>query len=552
MPGIFRRLTPAAARWRQAAACTISVTFTPTAPGTRTASLTITDNATGSPQTVNLTGTGSAPLAGVTPTSLTFNSQNLGTTSAAQTVTLNNTGNAALSISGIAFTGANPGDFAETNTCGSSVAAGGSCTISVTFTPSAAGSRTASLNITDNSNNVAGSQQSVSLTGTGTGPSVSLNPSTLSFGSQTQGTTSAAQSITLTNTGNATLTLTSISVTGTNAGDFAQTNTCGGSLAANGTCTINVTFTPTASGSRTASISITDNAPGSPQSVTLTGTGLSGQVSLSPSSLTFTSQNVGTTSTAQNVTLTNTGTASFTIASISLTGTNAGDFSETNGCGSSLAANGTCTITVQFSPTAPGTRTASVSIADSLASSPQTVTLTGTGSGSGRQSLPRDPHLYKPKPGYNECRAVRDPYQYGERDFDHYQYRHNGRESRRFCCHQHLRQFGGGEWQLHDQRHVHACGHREPHSLGEHHGQCRRQPADREPDRHGQRSRSWCYAHQPDLQQPKPRHDERGPDRYAEQHGERGPVHQQHRVYGRQSRRLCGDQHVRQFASGGW
>jgi FlaG/FlaF family flagellin (archaellin) len=361
--------------------CTISVTFSPTASGSRAASLAITDNAASSPQTVNLTGTGSAPLASVTTTNLTFNSRNLGTTSAVQAVTLNNTGNATLSISGVALTGANPGDFAEINTCGSPVAAGGSCTISVTFTPTTSGSRSASLNITDNSNNAAGSQQTVSLTGTGSGSAASLNPSTLIFGSQSQGTTSTAQSFTLTDTGTTNLAIASISVTGTNASDFAQTNTCGSLVVVNTPCTINVTFTPATSGSRTAAISITDNAPGSPQSAILTGAGLSGQASLSPSNLTFTSQNVGTTSNTQSVALANTGSTSFSISGITLAGANPSDFSETNTCGSSLAQSASCTIVVKFSPTAPGTRSATVNVADSITGSPQTVALTGTGSG---------------------------------------------------------------------------------------------------------------------------------------------------------------------------
>src|SRR5208282_2326134 len=128
--------------------CSISVTFTPTAILTRTASVSIADNASGSPQLMSLTGTGSAPIAGVTTTS-PFSS-NVGTPSATQTVTLSNTGNVALSITGIGFTGANPGDFGQTNTCGSSLAAGGNCPITVTFTPAAEGSRSASLIITDN------------------------------------------------------------------------------------------------------------------------------------------------------------------------------------------------------------------------------------------------------------------------------------------------------------------------------------------------------------------------------------------------------------------
>jgi hypothetical protein len=344
--------------------------------------LNITDNSNnvaGSQQSVSLTGTGTATIAGVTATSLTFNSQNLGTTSTAQTFTLNNTGNAALSITGIAFTGTNPGDFGQTNTCGSSVAAGGSCTFTVTFTPTAIGSRAASLKITDNSNNVAGSQQSVSLTGTGTSPVVSLSAASIPFGTQAQGTTSTTQSITLTNTGNANLTFTSISVTGANSGDFAQTNTCASPVAANGTCTINVTFTPTAILGRTALISIADNAPASPQTVTLTGTGTGPIVSLTASTLNFGNQPLLTTSASQVVTLNNTGNGTMTITNIQLAGSNAGDFGETNTCGGSVAVGGSCTIIVTFKPTALGSRTASVSIADNASGSPQAVTLIGFG-----------------------------------------------------------------------------------------------------------------------------------------------------------------------------
>ena len=148
------------------------------------------------------------------------------------------------------------------------------------------------------------------------------------------GTTSGAQGFTLTNTGNATLTISSMAVTGTNAGDFAQTNTCGSSVAAGATCTISVTFTPTASGSRTASVTLADNATGSPQSVSLTGTGAAPAATSFHPGLTFASQAVGSTSSAQTITLSNTGNAALTHTSIALTGTNPGDFAQTNTCGS--------------------------------------------------------------------------------------------------------------------------------------------------------------------------------------------------------------------------
>jgi len=215
----------------------------------------------------------SAPAVSLSPSSLTFASQNVGSSSTASPVTLTNTGNATLTGVGISITGTNAADFTQTNNCGTSVSAGSNCTISVTFTPTAAGSRTASVSITDNA---AGSPQTISLTGTGQtpGPAVSLSPSSLTFASQIVNTTSAAQSVTLTNSGNATLTGVSISITGANASDFAQTNTCGSSVSAGSNCTISVTFTPTATGSRTGTVSIADNAPGSPQTIGLTGTGV--------------------------------------------------------------------------------------------------------------------------------------------------------------------------------------------------------------------------------------------------------------------------------------
>jgi hypothetical protein len=353
--------------------CTINVTFAPTASGTRTGTLSVTDNASGSPQTVSLTGTGIGPTttASLSPASLTFASQNVGTTSAAQTVTLTNTGSAALTVTGISASG----DFAETDNCGSSVAVGAKCAISVTFTPTASGTRTGTLSVADNTS---GSPQSVSLSGTGAGsaPVVSLSPSSLTFASQTVGTTSTAQTVTLTNTGSATLTITGISA----SGDFAETDNCGSSVAAGANCAINVTFAPTASGTRTGTLSIANNASGSPQSAKLTGTGAGSApvVSLSPSSLTFASQTVGTTSAAQTVTLSNTGNASLTITGVSASG----DFAETNSCGSSVAAGVNCTISVTFTPTASGTRTGTLSITDNASGSPQSVSLTGTGSNS--------------------------------------------------------------------------------------------------------------------------------------------------------------------------
>jgi len=293
----------------------------------------------------------------------------VGTSSSAQSVTLSNTGSATLSITSITVSG----DFSQTNTCGSSVAASASCTISVTFKPTATGTRTGVVTITDNASPAT---QTVSLTGTGVdAPVVSLSPASLTFPAQRVGTASSAQSVTLKNTGSATLSITSI----TASGDFSQTNTCKSSLAVSGSCTLSVTFKPTAAGTRTGAVTITDNASPATQTVSLTGTGTAPVVSLSRTSLTFPAQKLGTSSSAQSVTLKNTGSAGLTITSFRLSG----NFSQTNTCGSSVAAGASCTLSVTFRPTAAGTRTGALTITDNASPATQTVSLTGTGVSSG-------------------------------------------------------------------------------------------------------------------------------------------------------------------------
>jgi hypothetical protein len=244
--------------------CSISVTFKPTATGTRTGSVKITDNAAGSPQSISLTGKGIAPSVTLTPTSLTFPAQLLNTASATQSVVMKNTGTAALTISGIVPSG----DFTETNNCGTSLAAAASCSITVTFKPTAINTRTGSVKVTDNAT---GSPQTVTLTGTGT--EVKLSATSLVFPATKVGVTSAAQTVTMTNTGTAAFSITSISVTGANPGDFLESNNCSTSLGAGKSCTLTVNFKPKATGSRKASISISDAGGGSPQTVALSGTG---------------------------------------------------------------------------------------------------------------------------------------------------------------------------------------------------------------------------------------------------------------------------------------
>jgi FG-GAP-like repeat/Abnormal spindle-like microcephaly-assoc'd, ASPM-SPD-2-Hydin len=205
-----------------------------------------------------------------------------------------------------------------------------------------------------------------------------ISPSSLAFGVRVLGSTSPAQTVTLTNSDATALAISSITLTGTDPKDFIQTNTCGTSIPASSACTVSVVFNPRSVNNRTATLSISDAAPGSPQTVALQGTGTA--ASLTPTTVTFARQKVGTTSNPKLVTLTNASiSATLSITSITLGGTNATDFAQTPSCGASLAPRASCTVSVTFSPTATGARTATLSVKDNGGGSPQTVVLNGTG-----------------------------------------------------------------------------------------------------------------------------------------------------------------------------
>ncbi len=195
---------------------------------------------------------------------------------------LSNRGASPTSVSTVAISGANASVFSETDNCaGRSLAAsGGSCAINVKFTPSVAATDNALLTITD----TAGTQ-SVGLTGTGgTAPGFSPSVPTIPFGNQQKTVKSSATSVMVANNGSASLSISGVGVSGANSFDFAiSANSCSGAIVAvNATCSVSVTFTPSATGAETASLTFTDNAPGSPQSVGLTGTGTDFSVGLAP------------------------------------------------------------------------------------------------------------------------------------------------------------------------------------------------------------------------------------------------------------------------------
>jgi hypothetical protein len=217
---------------------------------------------------------------------------------------------------------------------------------------------------------------------TASAPAVMLSPTSLSFGIVAAGKT-VTLPVTLTNTGTAGLTVSSIIFYGANNSAFGHSSNCGGgvSIAPGSSCTIQVTFTPPATGSYSATMNVTDTAPSSPQIVAVSGSGpLAPAVSLSPTALNFGSIAPGTTATLP-VTLTNTGTANLTVTSISFSGANASAFGHTSNCGGgvSIAPNASCTIQVILStPSASGSYSATMNVADNAPNSPQTVAVTGS------------------------------------------------------------------------------------------------------------------------------------------------------------------------------
>jgi 6-phosphogluconolactonase (cycloisomerase 2 family) len=348
--------------------CAISVKFAPKATGAIDGSITISDNAPRSPQVFALSGTSIAQETLSTP-SFDFGQVTVGQTSEVETITLTNHTAAAITISSIKASADFVATPAATGGCGTTLAANSSCSVTVVFVPTEPAVISGSLIFSD-----AGTQQYVLLDGEGEGTAdspITLTPATLTFANQTEGTTSAAQSVTIKNTGT-----TSLALTFAASGSFSKSNptsgACGGTLAGGASCAIDVKFTPAVLGYINGGISVTYSGANSPQVVSLTGIGI-GQVTVSPSSLPFPAQQVGSTSAAKTVTVTNNSAAAISVTSI----VKSADFTQTNTCGSSIAAGKTCTVSISFAPTGGGSVLGSVILTDSATNSPQVVDLSG-------------------------------------------------------------------------------------------------------------------------------------------------------------------------------
>ncbi len=323
------------------------------------------------------------------PPSLAFSSPVVGTTSLAEHVTVINNGPRSVNISGIVASG----DFSQVNNCGSSIPSNSSCVIDVAFAPTGSGARGGALAITDDA---PGSAQAIPLLGTGTLPKAAFSPSALSFAQLGVGSTSPPQTVTLRNAGDGPMTIKAFVI----GQDFVQTNACPAVLAPSAQCNLSVSFKPIQVGNLVESLTVQDDPVDTPPSVALTGTAIGPAVQLAPGALDFGPQLFGSPSAAKTVTLTDTGIADLTITSITATG----DFSQTNNCGSSLAAGNSCTITVTFTPTALGSRSGSLALVGNAGS--QSVPLTGMATGRPAAIYRVVPALgqYRRQPGHGDLR----------------------------------------------------------------------------------------------------------------------------------------------------
>ncbi len=305
-----------------------------------------------------------APGVSLSPNSLTFGTLAMGSSTPAQTVLLRNMGSAALAISSITA----QGDFSETDNCGGSVPAAGTCSFSIVFSPVEGGTRNGSIVIADDA---AGSPHQITLSGTGIGPAVVLSSQSLDFGSVMLGNSSIAQVVSILNGGNMPLNITGMNI----SGDFTQSNNCPATLAPAQSCSANVIFTPSVGGQRTGSLTITDNGQAGAQRVGLTGLGGILQLSATSTTLTFSPQALHNASTQKSLVLTNSGNASLTMTGIQING----DFAQSNNCPTILAVSATCTVQVTFTPSTTGQRSGILTVSSNAGNSPETISLAGEG-----------------------------------------------------------------------------------------------------------------------------------------------------------------------------
>lgn len=348
---------------------TLSASFAPPQTGSTSGSLVVTSNATNSPATIALSGTGVQPRISVSPASLSFGSLNTGQT-ASQTLTISNPGTASLSVTQATVSGT--GFSSSGLTLPLTIAANGSSSFTMNFAPTTAGTFSGTLTLTNNS---ATPSLTVALSGTGVVQTlqVSASPTSLGFGSVLTGS-SATKTVTLTNTGNASVSLSSDAVSETG---FSVTGlTLPMTLSAGQSTSFTVAFAPTATGTVSGSVTVTSNATNSPASISLSGTGVQPLLSVAPASASFGNVTAGVTNT-QTLTLSNPGSASVTISQASMSGT--GFAYSGLAAPLTIAAGGSSSFTISFDPTTAGSFSGTLTLVNNSPTPSLAIGLSGTG-----------------------------------------------------------------------------------------------------------------------------------------------------------------------------
>ena len=347
----------------------VSVQFTPTSTTGASGSIVFTDNTPTSPQT--LTMTGSALVAGstLTPNPGSFNFGNVVVASTStQPITLTNSGTATITINTVGASG--PGFNVSGISAGQTIAAGGTASLTAKFAPTAAGTVSGNITITTNATNPT---MSIPLSGTGTQGTLVANPASIAFGNRLVGS-SGTVPVTLTNSGTAPISITATSITGTS---FTMAGLAPQTINPGLTSTFTVKFAPTSTAGVSGSVSITSNAPGSPLTINLTGSGTAtqAQMTISPSLLAFNNVNAGS-STTQNVTLTNGGNATLNITAVGIAGPG---YIMNLTAPTTINAGTSKIFTVTFAPTAASSAPGTISITSNAPTSPATLSLSAAG-----------------------------------------------------------------------------------------------------------------------------------------------------------------------------
>jgi len=348
--------------------CTVTVTANPSANGAFSGNLSLASNASNGAVSVALSGTVSAPAPAVTanPSAVAFGTQTIGAPAATQIVTLANTGNVALTLNGIAVSGAATVTIAN-KTCGTTLAVGANCTVTLAFAPTASGAAAATLAVTSNA-----APLQVSISGTGTTapaakPALS-EAGPVAFADTQVGKSAATHTITLSNGGTAALKVASLVLNGAQAADFELKGTCATdvSVAASASCTIDVGFKPTAAGQRAATLVLMTDA-GNQFTVALGGTGVAVPVpmlTVNPQSFDFGAADVNGTSPTHRITLANTGANAATVTAATITGPYALQ-ADTGACAAvpfTLQPGASCDLVVRFTPVGAGDAAGSLAL----------------------------------------------------------------------------------------------------------------------------------------------------------------------------------------------